>query len=221
MSTAQIVILILIVLVVLVIALVARQVARRRSLRKTFGPEYDRVVAQKDSRTAAEQELRDRERRHSELELTPLSAESKARYSASWEEVQIRFVDAPNDAVSTADELVTRLIAERGYPTGSYDDRLATLSVEHARTLEHYRDAHEISVHSERGEATTEDLRQALVHYRYLFADLLGEDPVRTDTTVHDDGPANSRTVPTPRSDSSDAERSDNRVDGFRPDATR
>lgn len=221
MSTTQIVILILIVLVVVAIALVARQVARRRSLRKTFGPEYDRVVAEKDSRTAAEQELRDRERRHSELELTPLTAESKARYSASWEEVQIRFVDAPNDAVSTADELVTRLIAERGYPTGSYDDRLATLSVEHARTLEHYRDAHEISLRSERGEATTEDLRQALVHYRHLFADLLGEDPVRTDTTVHNDGPADSRTVPTPRSDRSDAERSDNRVDGFRPDATR
>lgn len=220
MSTTQIVILILIVLVVVVIALVARQITRRRSLQKTFGPEYDRVVAQKDSRTAAEQELRDRERRHSELELTPLTAESKARYSASWEEVQIRFVDAPDDAVATADELVTRLIAERGYPTGSYDDQLATLSVEHAKTLEHYREAHEISGRSERGEATTEDLRQALVHYRYLFADLLGEDPVRTEKTVHNDGDANSNPVPTPRSDRSDTAPSDNRVDGFRPDAT-
>jgi hypothetical protein len=230
MSTTQIVVLILIVLVVVVCALVARQVIRRRSLQKTFGPEYDRVVAEKDSRTAAEQELRDRERRHSELELTPLTPESKARYSASWEDVQIRFVDAPDDAVGTADELVTRLIAERGYPTGSYDDQLATLSVEHAKTLEHYRDAHEISGRSDRGEATTEDLRQALVHYRFLFADLLGEDPVRTDTTVRNDGATQGHTVPAPRSDRSDTERSDtersdtersdNRVDGFRPDTT-
>jgi hypothetical protein len=181
MSPTQIVILILIILALVVIALVTRQYARRRSLRKTFGPEYDRVVAEKDSRTAGEQELRDRERKHAELQLTPLSAESKTRYQASWEEVQIRFVDAPDEAVGTADELVTRLIAERGYPTDSYDDQLKRLSVEHATTLGHYRDAHEISQRSERGEATTEDLRKALVHYRALFADLLGDDPVRTD----------------------------------------
>jgi hypothetical protein len=178
MSPTQIVVLILAILAVVVIVLVVRQFARRRALQKTFGPEYDRVVAESDSRTAGEQELRDRERRHSELELVPLTAESKARYSASWEATQIRFVDAPDEAVATADDLVTRLMAERGYPTGSYDDQIATLSVEHATTLEHYRDAHEISGRSERGEASTEDLRKALVHYRALFADLLGEDPV-------------------------------------------
>jgi hypothetical protein len=203
MSPTQIVVLILIVLVLVVVALVVRQFARRRALRKTFGPEYDRVVAEQDSRTAGERELRERERRHAELELTPLSAESKARYSASWEEVQIRFVDAPDEAVGTADELVGRLIAERGYPTGSYDDQLATLSVEHATTLQHYRDAHEISERSERGEATTEDLRQALVHYRALFADLLGEEPVQHHHTTGTD-PA--------RSDGT-------RPDGARPDA--
>jgi hypothetical protein len=92
--------------------------------------------------------------------------------------VQIQFVDNPEQAVGTADELVTRLIAERGYPTGDYDDQLANLSVDHARTLGHYRDAHEISTRSRNGEASTEDLRQALVHYRALFADLLGENPV-------------------------------------------
>jgi hypothetical protein len=183
MSRTLIVVVILVVVVVLA-ALLAQRLMRRRALQKTFGPEYDRVVAEKDSRTAAEQELRERERRHAELELTPLSAMSKARYSAAWEEVQIRFVDEPNDAVSTADELVTRLIAERGYPTGDYDDQVAHLSVQHAQTLQHYRDAHDISLRSERGEATTEDLRQALVHYRALFADLLGEDPVHHVTHV-------------------------------------
>ena len=180
MTSTQIVVLIVVVLAVLLIAAVAVRIARRRSLRQTFGPEYDRVVAEKEDRGAAEQELRERQHRHAELELTPLTAESRARYSAAWEEVQVRFVDAPAEAVGTADELVTRLIAERGYPTGSYDDQLATLSVEHARTLGHYRDAHEISVRNDRGEATTEDLRLALVHYRALVTDLLGEEPVQS-----------------------------------------
>ncbi|GAA0797188.1 hypothetical protein [Spirilliplanes yamanashiensis] len=180
MTSTQIVVLIVVILAVLLIAAVAARVARRRSLQKTFGPEYDRVVAEKEDRGAAEQELRERQSRHAELELKPLSAESRARYSAAWEEVQVRFVDEPADAVRTADALVTRLIAERGYPTGSYDDQLATLSVEHARTLGHYRDAHEISERNDRGEATTEDLRQALVHYRALVADLLGEEPVQS-----------------------------------------
>src|SRR5688500_5273192 len=104
MTPTLIVVLILIVLVIVVAAVLMQRQARRRSLQKTFGPEYDRVVAEKDNRADAEQELRDRERRHAELELTPLSAESKARYSAAWEEVQIRFVDSPDEAVGTADE---------------------------------------------------------------------------------------------------------------------
>ena len=180
MTSTQIVVLIVVILAVLLIAAVAARVLRRRKLQKTFGPEYDRVVAEKEDRGAAEQELRERQHRHAELELKPLSAESRARYSAAWEEVQVRFVDEPAEAVRTADALVTRLIAERGYPTGSYDDQLATLSVEHARTLGHYRDAHEISERNDRGEATTEDLRQALVHYRALVADLLGEEPLQS-----------------------------------------
>src|SRR5205823_6744418 len=136
------------------------------------GPEYDRVVAEQDSRHAAERELRARERRHAELDLRPLSEESRTRYATAWEEIQAKFVDAPNDAVGEADRLVTELIAERGYPTENYEDQLAHLSVEHARTLEHYRDAHEINMQNERGEASTEQLRQALVHYRALFSEL-------------------------------------------------
>jgi hypothetical protein len=182
MTTTQIVVLVVVVLAVAVLAAVLVRAARRRSLQHTFGPEYDRVVAEKHDRGAAEQELRDRERRHAELHLTELPAESRARYRVAWEEVQVRFVDAPVEAVGTADELVTRLIAERGYPTGDYDDQLAHLSVEHARTLGHYRDAHEISERNDRGQASTEDLRQALVHYRALVADLLGDEPGRTPT---------------------------------------
>jgi hypothetical protein len=180
MSVGQVIVLVIVLLVVIAAVLFAVRATRRRKLQKTFGPEYDRVVADTGSRTDAEKELLDRQKRHAELELRELSPESKARYSAAWEEAQIQFVDNPGQAVATADDLVTALIAERGYPTGNYDDQLANLSVDHARTLGHYRDAHEISKRSRNGEASTEDLRQALVHYRALFADLLGENPVQS-----------------------------------------
>ncbi|MEU4635275.1 MULTISPECIES: hypothetical protein [Micromonospora] len=180
MSSTQVIVIVIVVLVIAALAAFAVVASRRRALRERFGPEYDRVVAEQDSRGAAERELRERERRHAELELTPLSPESRARYAAAWEELQVRFVDSPAETVGEADELVSRLIAERGYPTGDFSDQIAHLSVEHARTLTHYRDAHEIRQRNERGEAGTEDLRQALVHYRALFADLLGEDPVPT-----------------------------------------
>ncbi|MGX6602287.1 hypothetical protein ACWKSP_09165 [Micromonosporaceae bacterium Da 78-11] len=182
MSPTVTIILIIVVLVIIAAIVYGVQVGRRKKLQSTFGPEYDRVVADTGSRTEGEKELREREKRHAELELQPLSAESQAKYSAAWEETQIQFVDNPTEAVSTADELVTRLIAERGYPTGDYDDRLSNLSVEHASTLQHYRDAHDISLRSKDGSASTEDLRQALVHYRSLFADLLGADPVPSAT---------------------------------------
>ncbi|MDI6101958.1 hypothetical protein QLQ12_25395 [Actinoplanes sp. NEAU-A12] len=216
MSATLTIVLIVVVLLLVAAVVFGVQAARRRRLRQTFGPEYDRVVADTGSRAEAEKELHERTKRHSQLELKPLSAESRARYSAAWEEVQIRFVDNPGEAVSTADELVTRLIAERGYPTGGYDEQLADLSVEHAATLEHYRSAHDISRRSREGQAETEDLRQALVHYRALFADLLGENPV-------------AHLTPEPRRASEDAETStesstetstDPGVARSRPDAT-
>lgn len=212
MSAWLIIVLIILVLVIVAAVLFAVRASRRKQLQNKFGPEYDRVVADADSRTEAERELRDREKRHAELELKPLSAESKARYSVAWEEVQIQFVDAPETAVSTADELTTRLIAERGYPTGDYDDQLATLSVQHARTLEHYRDAHAISERSKSGEAGTEDLRQALVHYRALFADLLGENPVRSEGAAT---PAEEPKLPRQQINNHDSDVADSR-----PDAT-
>jgi hypothetical protein len=212
MSPTIVIVLIVVVLLVAAAIVYAVRAGRRKQLQSTFGPEYDRVVGDADSRTEGERELREREKRHAELELKPLSAESKAKYSVAWEEVQIQFVDAPEQAVSTADELVTRLIAERGYPTGDYDQQVATLSVEHARTLGHYRDAHAISERSRGGEANTEDLRQALVHYRALFADLLGENPVRTEGAAT---PESEPKVP-----DQPINNHDNDVAGSRPDAT-
>lgn len=216
MSPTAVIILIVVILVVLAAIFFGVQAARRRRLQSTFGPEYDRAVADTGNRADAEKELRERERRHASLELKPLSAESRARYSTAWEEVQIRFVDDPTEATNEADQLVTQLISERGYPTGDYSDRLADLSVEHAATLSHYRDAHDINRRSQAGEASTEDLRQALVHYRALFSDLLGTDSVKseTDTTSTPAAPA-PRTEPTDTTAAPDTD-----VAGSRPDAT-
>jgi hypothetical protein len=219
MSPTAVIILIVVILVVLAAIFFGVQAARRRRLQSTFGPEYDRAVADTGSRADAEKELRDRERRHASLELKPLSPESRARYSAAWEELQIRFVDDPTGATNEADQLVTQLITERGYPTSDYEDRLADLSVEHANTLNHYRDAHEINRRSQAGEASTEDLRQALVHYRALFADLLGTDPVKSETDTTSTPAA---AAPRPKTaDASDTTAApDTDVAGSRPDAT-
>lgn len=178
MSQVGIVILIIVVVVAGALAVAGWLTTRRRALRRKFGPEYDRVVAEQPSRAAGEQELRDRERKHAELELAPLAPDARVRYAAEWAEVQARFVDSPGDAVRDGDELVTRLVSDIGYPTDSDDERLALLSVEHAGTFGRYREAHEISLRNARGEASTEQLRQALVHYRALFAELLGEQPL-------------------------------------------
>jgi hypothetical protein len=168
------------VVAVVVVALVAvgylvLQQRRRDHLRERFGPEYERIVAEHDNRRDAEQELLDRERRHAELDLHPLTEQSRDTYANRWTEVQERFVDAPGFAVTEADQLVTAVMAERGYPTEDFEQRLSTLSVGHAKTLDHYRTAHEISGRAARKEASTEDLRQAMVHYRALFEELLQE----------------------------------------------
>lgn len=175
---------IIVVAAVLAVVLIAGgwYLWRHQQLRRRYGPEYQRL-AEQDGRVAAERELRDRERRHSKLELRELEPAAREHYRTAWTELQTRFVDAPEEAIGAADALVTSLAADRGYPTEDYDEQAAQLSVDHARTLENYRFAHEIQLRHERGEATTEQLREALVHYRALFADLLGEDPVE-----HTDG---------------------------------
>jgi hypothetical protein len=172
--------------VVILLGLAGYMYIRRQNLRQRFGPEYDRLVAQQDSTLAAERELRDREKRHSQLELKELSGDARQWYTEQWQELQGRFVESPEESVGAADELVTRLIAERGYPIRDYDEQVTLLSVEHARTIGDYREAHDIAQRHARGEAGTEELRQAIVHYRVLVADLLGQDPV-----PHQDKPTN------------------------------
>ncbi|MBV1849003.1 hypothetical protein [Catellatospora tritici] len=185
MTSTQLALLIAVVVVLVLCGVGAWLFARRAALRQRFGPEYDRVLAEQESRAAAEHELRERERRHGELELRELSDDERARFAARWREVQQRFVDEPSAAVAEADELITELVAARGYPTGDYDEQLAQLSVDHAETLASYRHAHEISERGRAGQVDTEDLRVAVVHYRKLAAQLLGEEPVAPLTDEH------------------------------------
>ncbi|MDX2592911.1 MULTISPECIES: hypothetical protein [Streptomyces] len=178
MSTSGLLAIIIPIVVVLVlIGLIALAVSRmrRRHLRERFGPEYERTVEGSGNRRSAERELRDRERRHDALEIMPLPPASRDRYSREWDEVQGEFVDRPQEAVHDADRLVTSLMRERGYPTEDFEQQARDLSVEHGRTLEHYRAAHEVEALSMRSQATTEQLRGAMVHYRALFDELLSD----------------------------------------------
>ncbi len=174
MTTAQIVIL---VVVLIVLGVAGWFGLRYLRLRRRFGPEYQQVVSEHQGWLAAQRELRDRERRHPSQRLRERSQADRERSAQQWQAVQAQFLADPAGAVVAGDELVTRLVAQVGYPTENFDEQLSMLSVEHARTLGHYRDAHEIFLHGQRGEASTEELRQALVHYRAIFADLLGTDP--------------------------------------------
>ncbi|MCP2342357.1 hypothetical protein [Actinomadura rupiterrae] len=174
MSTAVMVVVAVVIVVALAAALLpALRQGRTRRLRRRFGPEYDRAVEREGGRAAAERELMSREKRHEELPLHDLDPRQRELYREQWTHVQEQFVDAPGAAVSQADRLVTAVMAERGYPTRDFEDRAAHLSVEHGRTLDHYRRGHDIGVRAERDGVSTEDLRQAMVHYRALFEDLL------------------------------------------------
>jgi hypothetical protein len=177
MTASQITLVALFVLVVAGMVVTGVLLTRRTGLRKRFGPEYDRTVFESESRTVAERELRARERRHDELQLRPLDDATRDRFAQRWRVVQAQFVTDPEGAVVAGDDLINSLAKARGYPTTGYEDQLAYLSVEHARTLGHYREAHEIYLRGQQGKASTEELRQALVHYRELVADMLDEQP--------------------------------------------
>lgn len=148
-----------------------------RNLREKYGREYDHAVEKTGSKRRAESELNRREERVRQFNIHPLREEQRRAYAESWKKVQADFVDAPVRAVHEADELVTEVMRERGYPMGNFDQRAEDLSVDHPRVVENYRAAHGLAIRNDRGEADTEDLRQAMVHYRALFVDLL-ETPV-------------------------------------------
>jgi hypothetical protein len=167
------------VLVVLVVALALAGIAlyffrRRTVLRQRFGPEYERAVEAAGSPMRAEAELEARAKRVSKYQIHPLSPDDGVRFSTAWRQLQGRFVDDPAGAVGEADRLVTDLMATRGYPMTDFDRRAEDLSVDHPEVVNHYREAHQIATRRDgRDRVTTEDLRQAVMHYRALFEELL------------------------------------------------
>jgi hypothetical protein len=161
--------------VVLAIAWMYFRQKRSKGLRTHFGPEYDRLLHEKGSRGGAEAELEHREKRVKELSIRPLPRDVSARYAQKWNDQQARFVDEPKAAVVEADHLVEEVMKERGYPVGEFGQRAADVSVDHPRVVENYRAAHEIALRDQRGQASTEDLRAAMIYYRDLFRELLDE----------------------------------------------
>jgi hypothetical protein len=166
-----------VVIVLIMIVAIALYVRERRkttaALRTRFGSEYDRAVLEHGSEHKAEAKLADREARVENLKIRDLGATERERFLAEWYSVQSRFVDHPKGAVTEADELVSSLMQARGYPVTDFDQRAADISVGHPRLVEYYRSAHGVAVRLGQDEASTEDLRTAMIQYRTLFDELV------------------------------------------------
>ena len=195
LTTPQIIAIVAVVLILAAVIVFALQKSRSARLRRKFGEaEYERTVAERGDRTRAEVLLEQRTKRVGSFHLRDLSAADRARFEEAWTRVQAHFVDGPAGAVTEADQLLGDVMATRGYPVGDFETRAADISVDHPEVTQNYRAAHEIAIRHLRGQATTEDLRRAMIHYRALFVDLVGEPkmPVgRVATTVPADYTSN------------------------------
>jgi len=172
MSTTALIIIAAVIVVAIAGWFYLRQ-ERSRKLRSRFGPEYDHAVREYGSSPKAEDALLARQRRLEKLEIHSLPPEERRRFADQWHQLQSRFVDDPSGCIEDADQLVCDVMRARGYPMSEFEGRAEDLSVDHAQVVRNYRAAHTIALRRDRGEATTEDLRQALVYYRDLFDELL------------------------------------------------
>ena len=182
METVVVVVIIIVVVLAVGVAVAALYRHRRSAqLRQRFGPEYDRTLEETDDRGEAERELRERQRRRSEFEVTPVSGQDAARYREEWANIQHRFVDQPAEAVERADHLVVQIMRDTGYPVDDFEHRVDDISVDHPDVVQHYREAHAVAVAQAAGATDTEQLRRAVTSYRQLV-----------DALLHDsgDGPA-------------------------------
>ncbi len=176
------------VLAVLIVAVLAASAAvrRRRShiLQEGFGPEYDLTVDRAGNQARAEAELRERQRRHDQLELRPLAPIARRGYLEAWQGTQADFVDDPANAIDAADRLIQSVMRDRGYPVEDFDDRASIISVDHPVVVERYRRAHAVAVANAGGDATTESLRRAMQDYRALFVELVEHTTTDTDAAT-------------------------------------
>jgi hypothetical protein len=149
--------------------------SRSERLRKRFGPEYSRAIAETGNRWKAESALHGREKRVESLHIRPLSSEERAQFQDSWRSIQAQFIDDPNGTLVEADRLIRNVLSAEGYPVADFEQRAADISVDHPTVVENYRGGHSIALRHAEGRANTEELRQAMVHYRTLFEDMLGQ----------------------------------------------
>jgi hypothetical protein len=174
MNTQVLVVLLVTLIVVVAAAWWYAQRRRHAHLRSRFGPEYERTVREAGNIARAESILTHREQRVDRLHLRPLTGEEKTRFSDEWRRVQSQFVDDPKGTLTEADRLITEVMSTRGYPMGNWEQRVADVSVDYPLLCDHYRTGHDIAIRNEHGEASTEDLRRAMVEYRALFTELVG-----------------------------------------------
>ena len=164
------------VLLIAAIVMSIRKKQRTKQLQSQFGPEYDRTIDSADSKRKAESELAARQERREQLDIRPLSSAARERYTTQWQTVQAQFVDNPTGAVASADTLIQSVMAERGYPVDDFESRAADVSVDHPHVVENYREGHRLAEQSANRNGSTEDLRQAMRHYRALFDELVEPD---------------------------------------------
>jgi type II secretory pathway pseudopilin PulG len=221
---------VIVIAVAAVVALVAVMATRQRrtaALRGRFGAEYDRTVEARDDQRSAEADLRARERERARLDIKPLPEAVRAAFADEWFRVQERFVDHPVHAVGSADELLHRVMSERGYPTSDFDAEADLVSVDHPGVVENYRVANAIHQQAQMQQVSTEDLREALIRYRSLFDELLrADDGAETVATTRQEprdagvsapdasGHADGRMAATPRPGPGDTDAGDVRGDG-------
>jgi hypothetical protein len=172
-NTTLIAIVAVVAIATVVVAWMFVERRKRERLKARFGPEYERTLHDAGAPRKAESILERRQKRVSKYRIRPLTAEERRRFTEAWRRLQATFVDDPDAAVTEADTLVTELMTTRGYPMTDFERQAEDLSVDHAGVVHHYREARGIVERHARQEASTEDLRQALVHYRALFDDLL------------------------------------------------
>jgi len=173
MNIGVLIAILVVVVVVVLVAVVLGQRRRTQRLQQQFGPEYQRTVARAGDQRTAESELAAREQRRRELDIVALEPAVQAQYLEAWRATQGKFVDDPAAATGEAEVLVERVMRDRGYPVDDFEQRADDVSVDHPQIAENYRAAHAVFKANEQGLASTDDLRQAFVHYRSLFAQLL------------------------------------------------
>jgi hypothetical protein len=184
MDTNTLAMIVAAVAVVLVLGFLFWRMRQSKSLKNRFGPEYDRAVEDAGGKRQAEVQLHKVEKRVSGYSIRPLTADEATQYSSAWTSIQGEFVDDPKGAVAHADTLLGEVMQTRGYPLTDFDERAADLAVDHSTVVQNYRAGHDIALRHERGDAGTEDLRQAMIHYRALFEDLMSGHAVAAPVAV-------------------------------------